>query len=43
MNARAFPEVLLRREPVRAEPEFTLSTEGVLCYVWESRVGPMLI
>lgn len=43
MNARAFPEVLLRREPASAEPELMLSTEGVLRYVWESRFGPMLI
>ncbi len=43
MNARAFPEVLLRREPAGTEPELTLSTEGVLRYVWESSFGPMLI
>lgn len=43
MNTRAFPEVLLRREPASAAPELTLSTEGVLRYVWESRFGPMLI
>lgn len=43
MNARAFPEVLLRREPAGTESELTLSTEGVLRYVWESSFGPMLI
>lgn len=41
MNARVFPEVLLR--PRDAEPELPLASEGVQRYVWQSRYGAILI
>ncbi|WP_284617159.1 hypothetical protein [Aquabacterium humicola] len=41
MNAPLLPQILLR--PADREPELPLSTEGVQCYVWQSRFGEMLI
>ena len=41
MNAPLLPQILLR--PAGDEPELPLSTEGVQCYVWQSRFGEMLI
>jgi hypothetical protein len=42
IDAMLLPEVLLRHTDDR-QTVLPLSSEGVLCYVWESRYGPILI